>query len=131
MSQIGDGGHERREQYRIHQRPDVAGRQEVGQHDDHLEQEDGDAQDGAKLDPNRNPAEPCASSLHPPSHLVGLICPADMRHSTYAENERSKYEAVSYTHLRAHETDSYLVCRLLLEKKKKKEKNKKKKKKKK
>ena len=26
------------------------------------------------------------------------------------------YEAVSYTHLRAHETDSYLVCRLLLEK---------------
>src|SRR5664279_4452416 len=26
-------------------------------------------------------------------------------------------QAVSYTHLRAHETDSYLVCRLLLEKK--------------
>src|SRR5680860_1626228 len=26
---------------------------------------------------------------------------------------------VSYTHLRAHETDSYLVCRLLLETKKK------------
>ena len=25
---------------------------------------------------------------------------------------------VSYTHLRAHETDSYLVCRLLLEKNK-------------
>ena len=25
-------------------------------------------------------------------------------------------EPVSYTHLRAHETDSYLVCRLLLEK---------------
>ena len=33
-------------------------------------------------------------------------------------------EAVSYTHLRAHETDSYLVCRLLLEKKKKHEKKK-------
>ena len=30
--------------------------------------------------------------------------------------------AVSYTHLRAHETDSYLVCRLLLEKKKTKKK---------
>ena len=30
----------------------------------------------------------------------------------------SKKIAVSYTHLRAHETDSYLVCRLLLEKKK-------------
>ena len=29
--------------------------------------------------------------------------------------------SVSYTHLRAHETDSYLVCRLLLEKKKKNE----------
>src|SRR5664279_6060084 len=27
------------------------------------------------------------------------------------------FSAVSYTHLRAHETDSYLVCRLLLEKK--------------
>ena len=27
-------------------------------------------------------------------------------------------EAVSYTHLRAHETGAYLVCRLLLEKKK-------------
>ena len=31
---------------------------------------------------------------------------------------------VSYTHLRAHETDSYLVCRLLLEKKKTKKKKK-------
>src|SRR5665647_3810879 len=38
---------------------------------------------------------------------------------------------VSYTHLRAHETDSYLVCRLLLEKKKKKKNKIKKKKKKK
>ena len=27
------------------------------------------------------------------------------------------FSPVSYTHLRAHETDSYLVCRLLLEKK--------------
>src|SRR5665647_1205475 len=27
----------------------------------------------------------------------------------------TNYHAVSYTHLRAHETDSYLVCRLLLE----------------
>ena len=32
------------------------------------------------------------------------------------EDEQLK-EPVSYTHLRAHETDSYLVCRLLLEKK--------------
>src|SRR5665647_3604284 len=34
------------------------------------------------------------------------------------QNSKVKTElAVSYTHLRAHETDSYLVCRLLLEKK--------------
>src|SRR5680860_1772253 len=47
----------------------------------------------------------------------------------YADNtpglDRSgTFAAVSYTHLRAHETDSYLVCRLLLEKKKKKKKKK-------
>ena len=36
-------------------------------------------------------------------------------------------DTVSYTHLRAHETDSYLVCRLLLEKKKNTKKNKNKK----
>ena len=33
------------------------------------------------------------------------------------------YDAVSYTHLRAHETVLDLVCRLLLEKKKAKKKN--------
>ena len=38
-------------------------------------------------------------------------------------------EAVSYTHLRAHETRHDLVCRLLLEKKKNKKTNKQKKKK--
>src|SRR5680860_1670895 len=43
---------------------------------------------------------------------------------TYSQSEArekmSKWlKSVSYTHLRAHETDSYLVCRLLLEKKKK------------
>src|SRR5664279_6081725 len=32
------------------------------------------------------------------------------------ENGIGKTTSVSYTHLRAHETDSYLVCRLLLEK---------------
>src|SRR5680860_1161232 len=35
------------------------------------------------------------------------------------ETTLETFKAVSYTHLRAHETDSYLVCRLLLEKKKK------------
>ena len=36
------------------------------------------------------------------------------------KNQKIKppFTPVSYTHLRAHETDSYLVCRLLLEKKK-------------
>ena len=32
----------------------------------------------------------------------------------------TEIQAVSYTHLRAHETKANLVCRLLLEKKKKK-----------
>ena len=40
----------------------------------------------------------------------GLFLPAEIK--------KYNQEAVSYTHLRAHETDSYLVCRLLLEKKK-------------
>ena len=35
------------------------------------------------------------------------------------DKHRPELASVSYTHLRAHETDSYLVCRLLLEKKKK------------
>src|SRR5660397_282311 len=35
---------------------------------------------------------------------------------------QASVEAVSYTHLRAHETKANLVCRLLLEKKKKKKK---------
>src|SRR5450756_917690 len=34
--------------------------------------------------------------------------------------DKDSYKAVSYTHLRAHETRHDLVCRLLLEKKKKK-----------
>ena len=41
---------------------------------------------------------------------------------TVAERRKRRHRmvrigAVSYTHLRAHETDQYLVCRLLLEKK--------------
>src|SRR5665647_3860783 len=31
-------------------------------------------------------------------------------------SNKDNFDTVSYTHLRAHETDSYLVCRLLLEK---------------
>ena len=40
--------------------------------------------------------------------------------SSLVANLSTSIKPVSYTHLRAHETDSYLVCRLLLEKKKKK-----------
>src|SRR5664279_482176 len=35
----------------------------------------------------------------------------------FNDSDWRKITSVSYTHLRAHETDSYLVCRLLLEKK--------------
>src|SRR5680860_1807991 len=43
----------------------------------------------------------------------------DDRHEHDHDAEDGEERPVSYTHLRAHETDSYLVCRLLLEKKKK------------
>src|SRR5665647_3299438 len=36
----------------------------------------------------------------------------------FSASSAAQAMSVSYTHLRAHETDSYLVCRLLLEKKK-------------
>src|SRR5678815_1260817 len=39
--------------------------------------------------------------------------------STEQTTNGAAYTAVSYTHLRAHETPEHLVCRLLLEKKKK------------
>eukprot|EP00658_Telonema_sp_P-2_P007640 TRINITY_DN12848_c0_g1_i16.p1 TRINITY_DN12848_c0_g1~~TRINITY_DN12848_c0_g1_i16.p1 ORF type:complete len:138 (-),score=15.05 TRINITY_DN12848_c0_g1_i16:86-499(-) len=42
--------------------------------------------------------------------------------STSVEEDVVGVDAVSYTHLRAHETPEHLVCRLLLEKKKKKKK---------
>ena len=44
----------------------------------------------------------------------------DGRAYVIAPNHIANLDPVSYTHLRAHETDSYLVCRLLLEKKNKK-----------
>ena len=37
-------------------------------------------------------------------------------HSASIDGYKHNIVSVSYTHLRAHETDSYLVCRLLLEK---------------
>src|SRR5680860_1628579 len=47
------------------------------------------------------------------AHSPSIPAPS-AENRTYPKNT----ETVSYTHLRAHETDSYLVCRLLLEKKK-------------
>src|SRR5665647_3622675 len=44
--------------------------------------------------------------------------PIELKMSLYVSSGFFCPSAVSYTHLRAHETDSYLVCRLLLEKKK-------------
>src|SRR5665811_1818489 len=43
----------------------------------------------------------------------------DIYELTYIRKDGSRFPAVSYTHLRAHETVLDLVCRLLLEKKKK------------
>src|SRR5665647_3820871 len=63
---------------------------------------------------SRRSASLCRRSTTWPSSDAGLLgssAAADCR-------SRRNTEAVSYTHLRAHETDSYLVCRLLLEKKK-------------
>src|SRR5665647_860578 len=47
--------------------------------------------------------------------VLGVDTHADRRATV---RRKPRVDAVSYTHLRAHETDSYLVCRLLLEKKK-------------
>ena len=71
-----------------------------------------------------------------PFSKKGKRTPVFVRFSTVAGERGSTDTAVSYTHLRAHETKANLVCRLLLEKKNKKKKktkkkNKKKKKKKK
>src|SRR5678816_1644182 len=53
---------------------------------------------------------------------VQMLCMQEVFTTPYfcAEQQTRWYEAVSYTHLRAHETPEHLVCRLLLEKKKEK-----------
>ena len=47
--------------------------------------------------------------------LNGLFAMSEI---ALVSSKRARLEAVSYTHLRAHETVLDLVCRLLLEKKK-------------
>src|SRR5665647_369650 len=48
------------------------------------------------------------NSPHPSHH--------EILNSQFGPDSKALRQPVSYTHLRAHETDSYLVCRLLLEK---------------
>ena len=54
-----------------------------------------------------------AACSRPPQQGTSMRSTVTLRMSFW-----ERMAAVSYTHLRAHETDSYLVCRLLLEKKK-------------
>src|SRR5680860_1709563 len=65
-------------------------------------------------------AEICNTCKHCSVLLAILDTSAKSRTSPFFA---ARTRPVSYTHLRAHETDSYLVCRLLLEKKKKKHTN--------
>eukprot|EP00658_Telonema_sp_P-2_P041302 TRINITY_DN29528_c0_g1_i1.p1 TRINITY_DN29528_c0_g1~~TRINITY_DN29528_c0_g1_i1.p1 ORF type:complete len:564 (-),score=203.78 TRINITY_DN29528_c0_g1_i1:2-1693(-) len=50
--------------------------------------------------------------------LVLVLVAVVIRAVRAGKQNEDGYEAVSYTHLRAHETPEHLVCRLLLEKKK-------------
>ena len=52
------------------------------------------------------------------SRVKGNLSASVVADTNIIRMSASGTNAVSYTHLRAHETDSYLVCRLLLEKKK-------------
>src|SRR5678816_3384320 len=69
-----------------------------------------------------------ASDAVAAAHEAGIIHrdlkPANIL-VTQSADQPAVVKAVSYTHLRAHETPEHLVCRLLLEKKKKKKKKKK------
>src|SRR5664279_6152316 len=72
------------------------------------------------------PPAPTVVATAPMSMSSGAATLTDARATGPTQRETKKAlvsaytpYAVSYTHLRAHETDSYLVCRLLLEKKKK------------
>src|SRR5680860_1827198 len=73
-------------------------------------------------DPPSLPAEVPASLPDPPQAARARDAPAKVAViiRRFLRIWVLSLDAVSYTHLRAHETDSYLVCRLLLEKKKQK-----------
>eukprot|EP00658_Telonema_sp_P-2_P005466 TRINITY_DN12038_c0_g1_i2.p1 TRINITY_DN12038_c0_g1~~TRINITY_DN12038_c0_g1_i2.p1 ORF type:complete len:721 (+),score=30.31 TRINITY_DN12038_c0_g1_i2:134-2296(+) len=82
------------------------------------------------LNPPQEPSEP---KQPPPPRNFSKFPPKPQEkadHKKYQELQQKNKQpvvglkAVSYTHLRAHETPEHLVCRLLLEKKKKKNKKK-------
>src|SRR5665647_33596 len=68
----------------------------------------------------RNDATPMSMPVTAPviGSGDGWTCTGMTTNQRVLRPEPSRFTPVSYTHLRAHETDSYLVCRLLLEKKK-------------
>src|SRR5680860_313030 len=49
-------------------------------------------------------------------NALSLVRDAGLGVEIFSDVKGNPTASVSYTHLRAHETDSYLVCRLLLEK---------------
>ena len=49
-------------------------------------------------------------------HVLVREREAERERETEREGGKERQGAVSYTHLRAHETDTHRVCRLLLEK---------------
>src|SRR5450756_1321092 len=69
---------------------------------------------------------PHDSSIHRSGHTAAVSSEDGETGTSASSGYRGASVAVSYTHLRAHETRHDLVCRLLLEKKKKTKKKKKK-----
>ena len=63
-------------------------------------------------------AEPCQETacVNVYTDNNQIIIEARKGNSTVKKTIAQAPKTVSYTHLRAHETDQYLVCRLLLEK---------------
>src|SRR5450756_3188329 len=97
-----------------------------------------DLVDRCSLTAGRTKGRSCRSWRHVGSGAWTLLCPATPTATTRlawwrcsgrylsgglsiraSAGTRPSHTAVSYTHLRAHETRHDLVCRLLLEKKKK------------
>src|SRR5450756_2995677 len=77
------------------------------------------------LDAVPNCSEVCASTSFPRARptipeTVAVLMRRNACFDTETPRNDGRLVAVSYTHLRAHETRHDLVCRLLLEKKKKK-----------